>query len=1302
MGNESSNPIRNMDKRTARREYRESFTKAIEDFQLENNANPDAHPQTEEEMLAEHAERDLKFDGVDGSGKQNNVRVVVRKRPIFKHEQDGHEFDVVSCLEGRTAVIHDTRMHADMRRMLITNNAFAFDGVFHERATNEMVYQSAAKPLVKEAVHGGFATVCVYGQTGSGKSFTMTSIYEKAAHEIFRELDSNNDRMYAMPRISMSFFELQGETCLDLLNCFTPTALLTASDGGVHAHPVVEPTVGSAEEMIAMIHHALSIRSTSATGVHDASSRSHAILRIYIEQPLKELTEGEEMMRRDMGMSGKPGPLEGVLTLVDLAGSEQSIDSMYHTAELRKEGAAINSSLMALKDCIRAKASGNTATHIYRKSKLTMALKDSFVLPTARTVIVATVSPSSKDTEHSLNTLRHACLMDGQSQKKDASGETEQRFMTGGTKSETYQIGEVNVTEISRKNRELRKKGEGPLARTSSGNYLGKDVTKVKQNGPMTKPPPELTEKQKAKARRLADRQGLHRLAPPTRELLLGHRERLGQEEQQLHRMKRTQNPYIPAPAPDPRDMSQSPPPGPPPGPPPSQWDRDGKPFDMEDYMVNCLPGGSEEPEQYGSRQGQGQQYRISNTNERSPRGSHDFARGDLRASTDSTSTGGGTTPRRPLSARLTAPTAAAAKRQLETDIKRRALEQRKAELREEEQRLEDEEEEELQNSLARVQNSPPEKGSVDASGQVGYENQFVEQRQQQQQPGPVDTLTPYWKLYVQVFGRQVEHHDHVTKETMNRQLQTVMRMHGYGDDAITKLIASGRPAIPTRPKKPAAVAEQQQQPDNGDGEQQQQEQQQPPRKSHMSSYGGHSNANGARNESVHNTVQANETRVANVRGQPSKERPSVVAARNKSAGLQSAAQKLDAEAKLREERRSRAKAVSQAKDEAAKEVAREKNRVDMQRLSELQMQHAAEQVDKEAAIKEKRRQNAKRVIAQKEAEVKRNAQQRLDNKGMSEGSSNMGNVGNSPQHNNDQYGGYEPTNQLPLPAAAYEPRSPPAQERRKRVDTSAEDAEIGKLTRQVINARYQPVDVQAKLKRQLSLLKTNKYRKEKGEPPLPASPETEEPVNNTKQSLHTRPGSAGAQRPNSAGNRMSSPRGSNSGSSYSQSANATRQSSSRDAQSPYGARDRPNNREQMRNNQRQPQQSHSQASFDEDAREVKMPTQLRREVRGNNNGGGGYVEAERDIGHSGIEKLSNIDQYNHSSKRPVVAPHSPQQGGHDQGQRRAPMQNSPSRSQPTTNVHLQGRPQDSRGGYRHGAGAAPFGNAMNSPGGAN
>jgi len=41
-------------------------------------------------------------------------------------------------------------------------------------------------------------------------------------------------------------------------------------------------------------------------------------------------------------------------------------------------------------------------------------LKASFVDPDAQTLVLATVSPAAKDTEHSLNTLRHACIMDGQ------------------------------------------------------------------------------------------------------------------------------------------------------------------------------------------------------------------------------------------------------------------------------------------------------------------------------------------------------------------------------------------------------------------------------------------------------------------------------------------------------------------------------------------------------------------------------------------------------------------------------------------------------------------------------------------------------------------------------------------------------------------------------------------------------------------------------------------------------------------------------------------------------------------------
>ncbi len=49
-------------------------------------------------------------------------------------------------------------------------------------------------------------------------------------------------------------------------------------------------------------------------------------------------------------------------------GSEQRIDYMYHSAERRKESALINSSLLALKDCIRARADGKKDyDHFYKK-----------------------------------------------------------------------------------------------------------------------------------------------------------------------------------------------------------------------------------------------------------------------------------------------------------------------------------------------------------------------------------------------------------------------------------------------------------------------------------------------------------------------------------------------------------------------------------------------------------------------------------------------------------------------------------------------------------------------------------------------------------------------------------------------------------------------------------------------------------------------------------------------------------------------------------------------------------------------
>ena len=101
------------------------------------------------------------------------------------------------------------------------------------------------------------------------------------------------------------------------------------------------------------------------------------------------------------------GRLKGKLSLVDLAGSERGSDTKSHNRQRRTESSDINTSLLALKECIRAIDSDSK--HVpYRQSKLTLILKDCFVSKSARTAMIATLSPGSNSTDHTVNTLRYA------------------------------------------------------------------------------------------------------------------------------------------------------------------------------------------------------------------------------------------------------------------------------------------------------------------------------------------------------------------------------------------------------------------------------------------------------------------------------------------------------------------------------------------------------------------------------------------------------------------------------------------------------------------------------------------------------------------------------------------------------------------------------------------------------------------------------------------------------------------------------------------------------------------------------
>lgn len=123
-----------------------------------------------------------------------------------------------------------------------------------------------------------------------------------------------------------------------------------------------------------------------ATGANADSSRSHAILQIALKAPNKKV--------------------HGKISFIDLAGAERASDVQNTDRQTRMEGAEINMSLLALKECIRAMDRNNP--HLpFRDSKLTLVLRDSFIKD-SKTVMIACCSPTDKSCENTQNTLRYA------------------------------------------------------------------------------------------------------------------------------------------------------------------------------------------------------------------------------------------------------------------------------------------------------------------------------------------------------------------------------------------------------------------------------------------------------------------------------------------------------------------------------------------------------------------------------------------------------------------------------------------------------------------------------------------------------------------------------------------------------------------------------------------------------------------------------------------------------------------------------------------------------------------------------
>ncbi|NWX29526.1 KIF24 protein, partial [Notiomystis cincta] len=317
------------------------------------------------------------------------IRVCVRKRPLSLREERRGEVNIITVKDKETLLLHEKKEAVDLTQYIL-QHVFYFDEVFGESCTNQDVYMKTAYPLIQHIFNGGNATCFAYGQTGAGKTYTMIGnqrspgLYALAAKDIFRHLEASPSRKDLL--VLISFYEIYCGQLYDLLN---GRKRLFAREDGKHVVQIVglrEIQVDSVDQLLEVILKGGKERSTGATGVNSDSSRSHAIIQIQIKDTANRAC--------------------GRISFIDLAGSERAADARDSDRQTKMEGAEINQSLLALKECIRALDQEHTHTP-FRQSKLTQVLKDSFV-GNSKTCMIANVSPSHIATEHTLNTLRYA------------------------------------------------------------------------------------------------------------------------------------------------------------------------------------------------------------------------------------------------------------------------------------------------------------------------------------------------------------------------------------------------------------------------------------------------------------------------------------------------------------------------------------------------------------------------------------------------------------------------------------------------------------------------------------------------------------------------------------------------------------------------------------------------------------------------------------------------------------------------------------------------------------------------------
>ncbi|KGN47845.1 kinesin-like protein KIN-UC [Cucumis sativus] len=342
--------------------------------------------------------RSLSFDGDEDS---QRVRVAVRVRP--RNAEDLlSDADFADCVE----------LQPELKRLKLRKNnwsseSYRFDEVFTESASQRRVYEVVAKPVVESVLNGYNGTIMAYGQTGTGKTYTLgrmgkedaseRGIMVRALEDIIANVSPTSDS------VEISYLQLYMESIQDLLAPEKVNIPINEDPktGEVSAPGATVVKIQDIDHFLHLLEISESNRHAANTKLNTESSRSHAILMVYVRRAVSKRNEDMTASQGNandhaidiLGGNGIPMIRKSKLLVVDLAGSER-INKSGSEGHLLEEAKFINLSLTSLGKCINALA--ENSTHIpTRDSKLTRLLRDSFG-GSARTSLIITIGPSSR------------------------------------------------------------------------------------------------------------------------------------------------------------------------------------------------------------------------------------------------------------------------------------------------------------------------------------------------------------------------------------------------------------------------------------------------------------------------------------------------------------------------------------------------------------------------------------------------------------------------------------------------------------------------------------------------------------------------------------------------------------------------------------------------------------------------------------------------------------------------------------------------------------------------------------------